>query len=346
MTDGSGAPATAPRTTGATTSTLLSVNNIEVIYDHVILVLKGVSLRVPEGGIVALLGANGAGKSTTLKVLTRILEPTRGRYRVDGRIGALLEIGAGFHPDLTGRENIFLQGTIMGMKNREIRARFDEIVEFSGVADFIDTPVKRYSSGMYVRLAFAVAAHLEPEILLVDEVLAVGDVQFQKKCLGKIGDVMQQGRTVMFVSHNMSAVSRLCPESILLDRGQLVLRASTPEELRSAVREVARIGRLEDLPPVRADAPRRAVGDRRCARARSCRRRRSRRRRRHRHHSRLTAGAARRPLRGAAGCPAGGALGGDLDTRDSTAATGWGGAVPDLKDATTKGGMLYVFSLP
>src|SRR5690606_29261463 len=162
---------------------------------------------------------NGAGKSTLLKILSRITTPTEGRAEIHGRVGSLLEVGTGFHPELTGRENIFLNGAILGMTRQEIALKFDEIVAFAEVERFIDTPVKHYSSGMYLRLAFAVAAHLEPEILIVDEVLAVGDASFQKKCLGKMGDVARQGRTVLFVSHNMDAVQRLCSRAMMLDRG-------------------------------------------------------------------------------------------------------------------------------
>ncbi len=191
--------------------------------------LRDISFEVPQGQVLGIIGRNGAGKSTLLKILSRITEPTEGEVRIRGRVGSLLEVGTGFHPELTGRENIYLNGAILGMKRAEIDRKFDEIVAFSEVEQFIDTPVKRYSSGMYLRLAFAVAAHLEPEILLVDEVLAVGDAEFQKKCLGKMGDVAQQGRTVLFVSHNMSAVLRLTQESIVLDKGRLVLRAPSTE---------------------------------------------------------------------------------------------------------------------
>jgi lipopolysaccharide transport system ATP-binding protein len=184
--------------------------------------LKGVSFDVRQGEVVGLIGRNGAGKSTLLKILSRITEPTTGRAEVHGRLGSLLEVGTGFHPELTGRDNIFLNGAILGMRRQEIAARFDEIVEFSGVSQFIDTPVKRYSSGMYLRLAFAVAAHLDTEILVVDEVLAVGDASFQKKCLAKMEDVGQHGRTVVFVSHNMMAVTRLCQRTILLDEGRVL----------------------------------------------------------------------------------------------------------------------------
>jgi lipopolysaccharide transport system ATP-binding protein len=179
--------------------------------------------------VLGIVGRNGAGKSTLLKILSRVTEPTEGTVSVRGRVGSLLEVGTGFHPELTGRENIYMNGAILGMKRAEIDQKFEEIVEFSEVAQFIDTPVKRYSSGMYLRLAFAVAAHLEPEILVVDEVLAVGDAEFQRKCLGKMNDVAQQGRTVLFVSHNMSAILRLTQEAIVLKKGRLIKRAPTPE---------------------------------------------------------------------------------------------------------------------
>ena len=183
--------------------------------------LKDVSFEVKQGEVVGIIGRNGAGKSTLLKILSRITEPTEGKVELIGRVGSLLEVGTGFHPELTGRENIFLNGAILGMKKAEIKKKFDEIVAFAEVEKFIDTPVKRYSSGMYVRLAFAVAAHLEPEILLVDEVLAVGDAQFQKKCLGKMGEVAKEGRTVLFVSHNMGAIENLCEKSLWLDGGSV-----------------------------------------------------------------------------------------------------------------------------
>jgi lipopolysaccharide transport system ATP-binding protein len=184
--------------------------------------LRDVSFEVNRGDVVGVIGRNGAGKSTLLKVLSRITEPTRGRIEITGRVASLLEVGTGFHPELTGRENIYLNGAILGMGRNEIRAKFDDIVGFAEVERFLDTPVKRYSSGMYMRLAFAVAAHLEPEILVVDEVLAVGDSEFQKKCLGKMRDVAGLGRTVLFVSHNMAAVRALCPRALLLDAGRLV----------------------------------------------------------------------------------------------------------------------------
>lgn len=184
--------------------------------------LKDINFSIEQGDRVGIIGRNGAGKSTLLKILSRITEPTSGRIKIRGRVSSLLEVGTGFHPELTGRENIFLNGAILGMGKAEITRKFDEIVAFAEVEKFLDTPVKRYSSGMYVRLAFAVAAHLEPEILIVDEVLAVGDAQFQKKCLGKMEDVGKEGRTVLFVSHNMAAVNRLCNRGILIDQGRVV----------------------------------------------------------------------------------------------------------------------------
>ncbi len=210
--------------------------------------LNGVSFEIRPGEVVGVIGRNGAGKSTLLKILSRITEPTRGRAEIYGRIGSLLEVGTGFHPELSGRENIYLNGSILGMTRREIESKFDEIVAFAELERFIDTPVKRYSSGMYVRLAFAVAAHLEPEILLVDEVLAVGDAAFQKKCIGKMSDVAKHGRTILFVSHNTAALLNLCDRGLLLDKGKLVedgaiepviqkylkgLRTATPWDLTS-----------------------------------------------------------------------------------------------------------------
>jgi lipopolysaccharide transport system ATP-binding protein len=185
--------------------------------------LKDVSFEVKRGDRIGIIGRNGAGKSTLLKLLSRITEPTAGRVEITGRVGSLLEVGTGFHPELTGRENIFLNGAILGMKKAEIKKKFDEIVAFAEVEKFLDTPVKRFSSGMYVRLAFAVAAHLEPEILIVDEVLAVGDAQFQKKCLGKMEEVGKEGRTILFVSHNMTAMESLCERAVLLDGGHAVM---------------------------------------------------------------------------------------------------------------------------
>jgi lipopolysaccharide transport system ATP-binding protein len=191
--------------------------------------LRNISFDVEHGQVLGIIGKNGAGKSTLLKILSRVVEPTEGRAEIYGRVGSLLEVGTGFHPELTGRENIYLNGAILGMKRAEIDRKFDEIVAFSEIEQFLDTPVKRYSSGMYMRLAFSVAAHLEPEILVVDEVLAVGDAEFQKKCLGKMSDVAGAGRTVLFVSHNMSAVLRLTQECIILQKGKLVKRAPTQE---------------------------------------------------------------------------------------------------------------------
>ncbi|MDP4266264.1 MAG: ABC transporter ATP-binding protein [Bacteroidota bacterium] len=184
--------------------------------------LSGINFEVKQGEVLGIIGKNGAGKSTLLKIISKVTSPTKGQIKIKGRIASLLEVGTGFHPELTGRENIFLNGAILGMTKSEIKSKFDEIVDFSGVEKFIDTPVKRYSSGMYVRLAFAVAAHLEPEILIIDEVLAVGDAEFQKKCLGKMDDVAKKdGRTVIFVSHNMTAIQNLCKKSILLKNGYL-----------------------------------------------------------------------------------------------------------------------------
>jgi lipopolysaccharide transport system ATP-binding protein len=189
-------------------------------HSETIWALKDVSFDVKQGEVVGIIGRNGAGKSTLLKILSRITEPTEGRVELRGRVGSLLEVGTGFHPELTGHENIYLYGAILGMDRWEVTRKFDEIVAFAELEKFIDTPVKKYSSGMYMRLAFAVAAHLEPEILLVDEVLAVGDAEFQKKCLGKMGEVSREGRTVLFVSHNMAAVNRLCGNAILLNGGR------------------------------------------------------------------------------------------------------------------------------
>ncbi len=191
--------------------------------------LRHINFNVERGQVLGIIGRNGAGKSTLLKLLSRVTDPTEGKAEIYGRVGSLLEVGTGFHPELTGRENIYLNGAILGMKRTEIKSKFDEIVDFAEVRKFIETPVKRYSSGMYLRLAFAVAAHLEPEILVVDEVLAVGDAEFQRKCLGKMSDVAHEGRTVLFVSHNMSAILRLTEETIVLDKGQIVMRGPTSE---------------------------------------------------------------------------------------------------------------------
>ena len=191
--------------------------------------LRGVSFELEQGRLLGIIGRNGAGKSTLLKILSRVTEPTEGEAEIGGRVGSLLEVGTGFHPELTGRENIYLNGAILGMKRAEIERKFDEIVAFSEVGPFVDTPIKRYSSGMNLRLAFSVAAHLEPEILVVDEVLAVGDAEFQRKCLGKLSSVAQEGRTVVFVSHDMSAILRLTEEALVLERGQIALRAPAAE---------------------------------------------------------------------------------------------------------------------
>ncbi|MBS1635494.1 MAG: ABC transporter ATP-binding protein [Bacteroidetes bacterium] len=191
--------------------------------------LRDVNLRVNEGDVMGIIGKNGAGKSTLLKILSRTTAPTVGEYKIRGRVASLLEVGTGFHPDLSGRENIFLNGAILGMKTQEIRAKFDEIVDFSGVERYIDTPVKRYSSGMYVRLAFAVAAHLDPEILIVDEVLAVGDQEFQDKCLGKMKSVSAAGRTVLFVSHNLVSIKQLCTKAVFMKNGTLKKTGATTE---------------------------------------------------------------------------------------------------------------------
>lgn len=195
--------------------------------------LKDVNFDIQQGDRVGIIGRNGAGKSTLLKVLSRITEPTTGSISIKGRVASLLEVGTGFHPELSGRENIFLNGAILGMGRKEIKSKFDEIVDFSEIEKFLDTPVKRYSSGMYVRLAFAVAAHLEPEILIVDEVLAVGDSKFQKKCLGKMGEVSSQGRTILFVSHNTTFVRSLCNKGIWLDKGQVRQTGSTADVINN-----------------------------------------------------------------------------------------------------------------
>lgn len=191
--------------------------------------LKDVSFEVMPGEVMGIIGPNGAGKSTLLTILSRIIEPTRGRAELYGRVASLLEVGTGFHPDLSGRENIYLNGAVLGMKRREIEARFDEIVAFAEIEKFIDTAVKRYSSGMYVRLAFAVAAHLNPEILIVDEVLAVGDASFQKKCLGKMDDVTRSGRTILFVTHNLGMITHLCEHAILLQEGRIKMTGPAAE---------------------------------------------------------------------------------------------------------------------
>jgi len=196
-------------------------NDRENIKGEYVWALQDINFEIRQGEVVGIIGKNGAGKSTLLKILSKVTTPSKGNIKIKGRIASLLEVGTGFHPELTGRENIFLNGAILGMTKNDIRSKFDEIVDFSGIGKYIDTPVKRYSSGMYVRLAFAVAAHLEPEILIVDEVLAVGDADFQKKCLGKMQDVSQAGRTVLFVSHNMTSMRNLCSSGILLQNGKI-----------------------------------------------------------------------------------------------------------------------------
>lgn len=232
-----GAARTAPATlretlTGVVRSPLKSLRRNDN-QDEILWALKDVSFDVQPGEVVGIVGRNGAGKSTLLKILSRITEPTTGRIELYGKVGSLLEVGTGFHPELTGRENIYLNGSIIGMSRAEIERKFDEIVEFSEIERFLETPVKRYSSGMYVRLAFAVAAHLEPEILIVDEVLAVGDTNFQKKCLGKMNEIAAEGRTVLFVSHNVTAVRRLCSRTIVINDGTVIADAPTTAALRA-----------------------------------------------------------------------------------------------------------------
>jgi lipopolysaccharide transport system ATP-binding protein len=209
--------------------------------------LQDLNFEVQPGEVVGIIGRNGAGKSTLLKILSRIAEPTTGRIEVYGRVGSLLEVGTGFHPELTGRENVYLNGSILGMSRKEIASKFDEIVAFAEIDRFLDTPVKRYSSGMYVRLAFAVAAHFEPEILIIDEVLAVGDAAFQKKCLGKMDQVSSQGRTVLFVSHGLSAVQKLCSRTIIIDEGKIIADCPTSEGLRTYNRLVRAVNEETSL---------------------------------------------------------------------------------------------------
>lgn len=204
--------------------------------------LNSVSFEINKGDVVGILGKNGAGKSTLLKLLSNITKPSSGKIEINGRIASLLEVGTGFHPELTGRENIYLNGTILGMSRKEIKSKFDEILEFSGVSKFIDTPVKNYSSGMYVRLAFAVAAHLEPEILVIDEVLAVGDSEFQNKCIGKMKDVANHGRTVLFVSHDMNAIASLCKQSILIEKGSIVAYGNTQDVISTYLKKYEDVG--------------------------------------------------------------------------------------------------------
>ena len=207
--------------------------------------LKDVSFEINQGDRIGIIGRNGAGKSTLLKILSRITEVTEGRVSIKGRVASLLEVGTGFHPELTGRENIFLNGSILGMSKSEIQRKFDEIVAFAEVERFLDTPVKRYSSGMYVRLAFAVAAHLEPEILVVDEVLAVGDAEFQKKCLGKMKDVASSGRTILFVSHNMAAIQNLCSKAIYLNKGRLEIMGEAEHVISTYLRSTADVNSID-----------------------------------------------------------------------------------------------------
>ena len=210
--------------------------------------IKDISFEIHAGEIVGIIGRNGAGKSTLLKILSRITEPTSGRAEIFGRVGTLLEVGTGFHPELTGRDNIYLSGIILGMKKVEIDRKFDEIVEFAGISQFIDTPVKRYSSGMYVRLAFAVGAHLEPEVLIVDEVLAVGDAQFQKKCLAKMRAIGSQGRTVLFVSHNLEAITRLCDRVIVLRGGRVIYDGSAQQAVKAYLGDEAASSAAREWP--------------------------------------------------------------------------------------------------
>lgn len=209
--------------------------------------LKDVSFQLEQGEVLGIIGRNGAGKSTLLKILSRVTAPTDGCVKAKGRIASLLEVGTGFHPDLTGRENIYLNGAILGMSKQEVTRKFDEIVDFAEVEKFIDTPVKRYSSGMYVRLAFAVAAHMEPEILIVDEVLAVGDAEFQKKCLGKMGNVAREGRTILFVSHTMAAIQSLCTRCLILGFGDLVFDGSTKQAIEKYLSQITLTGGNQQL---------------------------------------------------------------------------------------------------
>jgi lipopolysaccharide transport system ATP-binding protein len=224
--------------------------------------LKDVSFKIRHGEVVGIIGRNGAGKSTLLKILSRITEPTEGYADIYGRVGSLLEVGTGFHPELTGRENIYMNGAILGMRKAEISRKFDEIVAFSEIEKFIDTPVKHYSSGMYVRLAFSVAAHLEPEILLVDEVLAVGDVAFQRKCLGKMDEVSQQGRTVLFVSHNMGLIQTLCQRGIYLENGEIVSTGSVAETVETYLQslETANLQKISERVDRRGEGKIKLVG--------------------------------------------------------------------------------------
>lgn len=228
--------------------------------------LRDVSFEVHQGETLGIIGRNGAGKSTMLKLLSRITLPTEGRITMLGRVATLLEVGTGFHPELTGRENLYLNGTILGMRRKEVQARFDEIVEFAGVERFLDTPVKRYSSGMYIRLAFAIAAHLDPEVMLVDEVLAVGDTEFQKKCLGKIKDVAEAGRAIVFVSHNLHAIQTLCSRVILMEKGRVVVDGDPSEALTEYYDRISPEQRGGEV-IVPADHPRLGAGGGRLVRA-------------------------------------------------------------------------------
>jgi lipopolysaccharide transport system ATP-binding protein len=217
---------------------IFSKNSGEEVEHEDFWALKGVSFKIEQGDRVGIIGSNGAGKSTMLKVLSRITEPTEGRISIKGRVASLLEVGTGFHPELSGRENIFLNGAILGMKREEIKTHFDAIVDFAGVEKFLDTPVKRYSSGMYVRLGFAISAHLEPEIMIVDEVLAVGDAEFQRKCLGKMKDASISGRTILFVSHNLTAVQGLCNKAMFMQKGMLVEMGETNQVIANYLSQV------------------------------------------------------------------------------------------------------------
>jgi lipopolysaccharide transport system ATP-binding protein len=218
--------------------------------------LRDVSFAIEKGDRVGIVGSNGAGKSTLLKVLSRITEPTEGRIRIQGRVASLLEVGTGFHPELTGRENIYLNGAILGMKREEIKQQFDAIVDFSGTEKFLDTPVKRYSSGMYVRLGFAIAAHLEPEIMIIDEVLAVGDAEFQKKCLGKMKDNASSGRTILFVSHNITAVQSLCNKAVYMQKGRMLEMGETTQVVSNYMSKISKTGLVREW-----DSPATAPGN-------------------------------------------------------------------------------------
>jgi len=229
--------------------------SIESNNDNEFWALKDINFTVDKGEVLGIIGRNGAGKSTLLKILSRITSPTEGKIKINGKLASLLEVGTGFHPELTGRENIFLNGSILGMKKVDIQKQFDEIVNFSGIEKFIETPVKRYSSGMYVRLAFAVAAHLESEILIVDEVLAVGDQSFQDKCIGKMQSVSKSGRTILFVSHNLHAVRKLCQRAILLENGMMIMEGDIDQVLTSYTQKKHKQAPKVDLPPAENNEP-------------------------------------------------------------------------------------------